>query len=217
MSWTAEEQRRVGKALLGSWPGTMATWGREAIAAFVGELEARGLDPDTALRAIRTWPAGSDFPPSAPNLAAAARRDVAAPTSDEIFQLIFGRRGILRARPPYTGFVTAETIEEARLARAAEMHPLVAGFVRVQGLRRLSLLEVDDPEYGELRRKELAEAWARFVEAHEGREAEEMAALGAGETRSGLRRLDPLEALAPKARSRLELVAPPDDHRAEAS
>lgn len=65
--------RPVAQALLGSWPQQVTSWGREGLAAYLAELEARGISPEAALQAIRSWPAGSDFPPSAPNLAARAR------------------------------------------------------------------------------------------------------------------------------------------------
>lgn len=196
MTWTPEAQRAVGRALLGSWPGTVAAWGADAIAAYLAELQARGLSAEGVLIAIRTWPAGTDFPPSAPNLAAAARRDPNAPTFAEMLELVYGRGGVLRARPAQRVFAGEAERERAwraaALERAALMHPLVTGFVASQGVARLRMLPLDDPDYGPIRRKELAAEWAEFVERNEGRE---VAALVAGR-RGEMGAFDPARALA---------------------
>lgn len=203
MSWAD-----VTRALLGSWPGTVAAWGADAIGAYVEEVRARGVTAEQALAAIRSWPAGSDFPPSAPNLAAAARRDASVPTFDELFTLIYGRGGILKARGPYTGPVRdpQKARDAAAMNRAAQMHPLISAFVGRYGLQRLRLLEVDDPDIGGIKRRELAESWSRFLEASEGRE---VAALVARRGRGELRGidLDPLAALGERSRARVELEA----------
>jgi hypothetical protein len=108
---------------------------------------------------------------------------------------VYGKGGVLRALPPYTGpeSRTPEKIAEARQARLGELHPLVQAFVNRQGIRRLSLLEVDDPEWGEVKRKELRDAWDRHVEAMADRDVAELVA--GGERRPGLNRFDPLAAL----------------------
>jgi hypothetical protein len=80
---TDTDWKPVATALLGSWPSQVASWGREALAAYVAELEARGVRPEAALVAIRSCPAEQKFPPSAPELAALARRDPSRPTFDE--------------------------------------------------------------------------------------------------------------------------------------
>ena len=191
--WTADEQRAVARALLGSWPGTVTAWGKDAFAAYIDELRARGLTADRVLVAVRTWPAGSDFPPSAPNLAAAARNDPSKPTFEEAYRLIYGPGGILRAQPVDRtfpdGVSMARAYNEARTVRAGEVHPLVGSFAVRFGLERLGALEVDHPEYGGLKRKELREAWDRHCEAMEGRD---VAALVSGERRGELGRFDPL-------------------------
>lgn len=195
MTWTAEQQRDVGTALLGSWPATMTAWGKEAIAAYIGELRARGLTAEQVLTAIRTWPAGSDFPPSAPNLAAAARKDPSKPTFDEALELW---RHALRAwNLPLTGNYGSEA-EMAKLRkqrvldRAAGMHPLVASFVDRHGVYRLQdeVGELDG-QYGAIRRQELEAAWQEHCDAFDGRET---AALASGR-RGEMGRLDPLSAL----------------------
>jgi hypothetical protein len=186
--------KAAAAALLGSWPSLVASWGREAIQAYVVELEARGVTPDQALEAIRTTDA--TFPPSAGEIAQLARRDPAEPTFAEACTLIFGRGGVLRAR---TGIRKASWEEgerdrlndEAAWQCAGRMHPLIGAFVRSQGLDRLKRLNLDDPEYGGARRKQLADDWEAFAEAHETRD---IAALLAGR-RGELARFDPLRAL----------------------
>lgn len=195
MSWTVEEQRHVGTVLLGSWPSQVAAWGREAIAAYVAELQGRGLTAEQAIGALRSCEA--TFPPSAGELFRAARVDPALPTFDEALFLI---RRAQRARA--TGLFTSEAqmlaaIDEAALEQLRRIaHPLVVAFAERQGMRRLASLELDDPEYGELRRRELRDAWDRHLEACDGRE---VAAIAAGR-RDGLQRLDPLAAIAGPAR-----------------
>jgi len=167
----------VGRVLLGSWPSQVAGWGREAIAAYVAELAARGITPDAAICAIRM--SESPFPPSAGDLQQAARRDHSAPTCEEMLVLV--RRAAKR-----------DGRDDEALA-----HPLVASFVTRYGWDRLRLLPIDDPERGGLHRRDLQGAWDRHVEAFDGRE---LAALASGRP-DGLRQLDPLHALGvnPKA------------------
>lgn len=196
MTWTAEEQKSVGTALLGSWPGTITTWGREGFSAYIAELEARGLTAERVLVAVRTWPAGSDFPPSAPNLAAAARRDPGQPTFSETIRLIFGPGGVLSARTSdrRSSWGPGErdhADEAAMLERAASMHPLVGAFIQREGLWRLRSLNLDDEERGGIRRHELLQRWEQHLEATEGRDVVALAA----PRRGGLAKLDPLAAL----------------------
>ena len=193
----------VGEALLGSWPGTVVGWGRDGIDAYLVVLQKRGLTADDTLRAILTWPAGSDFPPSAPNLAAQALEDPSVPTFDEAWQLI---RVCLAARTQVRKAIwepgEREGLnEQAMRDRSLEpdIHPLVASFVdRQGGPLRLRSLGLDDPEnqYREARRHELAERWAEHCDVFEGRE---VAALASGRRGEGLGRLDPLSVLGGKA------------------
>ncbi len=181
----------VASALLGSWPTQVAAWGRAGMAAFLGEVRSRGATPDGALVAIRRRK--SAFPPSAGELAADGLRDPSTPTFTEAFRAIDGPHGVLVAREPYAGPVRepAASRQRAALARAAECHPLIGAFIESYGLARLRLLEVDHPEYGELRRNDLGAEWERFLTATEGRD---LAALGT-RRRGEIGRLDPLAAL----------------------
>jgi len=196
MTWTPDDQRDVGQALLGSWPGTIAAWGREGFAAYIAELQARGLTAERMLMAIRTWPAGSDFPPSAPNLAAAARRDPSKPTFDEALELI--RRALRAWNRPLTGdYANEAELLRARermvMERAESVHPLVASFIARRRIEQLQkeLAELGDEEWGSVRRRDLQAAWDQHCEAFEGRD---VAAMASGR-RDGLQRLDPLAAL----------------------
>lgn len=197
MTWSEDEVLDAKRALVGSWPGTIVQWGAEAIDAYLYVLQARGLTAAQVLRAIGTWPAGSDFPPSAPNLAAQALKDPSKPTFEEAYRLIYGRGGALKARAPRGQTYANEAAmlgahDDAAQARAWDFHSLVGSFVERYGVRRLVALEVDHPEYGELKRRELREAWDRHCEAMDGRD---VAALAAGRRRGELAEFDPLAAI----------------------
>lgn len=186
----------VANALLGSWPSQVASWGREVLAAYLAELEARSVTPAQALVAIRACPADQTFPPSAPEMAALARRDPGRPTFAEMCVLVFGPHGVLRARTPvrkgsWDDGERDRLDAEAMWERAQSMHPLIARFIRDQGLDQLRRLNLDDQDWGQARRQQLQHSWDGFVDAYEGRE---VAAIAAGR-RGGLGRLDPLEAL----------------------
>ena len=210
---SAQDWRPVAKAMLGTWPERVTSWGRDGLAAYTAELAARGLTPEMALHGIRTYDPDADFPPSAAKLAQAARRDPGRPTFDEALVLI---RDALKARPPRSGPVAKYESLGARWAaehqavmdRAAESHPLVAAFIARQGVDLLRRLELDDPEYGAVRRRDLAEAWNRHVEAHDGRE---VAALAAGDRRRALTHLDPLAALQAPERPQLQTTTRGDE------
>lgn len=201
MTWTTDDRRQAASLLLGSWPGTMAAWGREAITAYLAVLEARGLTAEQVRAAILAWPAGSDFPPSAPNLAAAALNDPATPTFDELLTLI---RTALRATtlPLHGDFSNEAQMIQAReqrvLERAEGMHPLVFSFIARHGVRRLQVEVGDlDGDYGAIRRNELAAAWDEHRDRMRDRDVH---AISAGQRRGELGRFDPLAALGPVAR-----------------
>jgi hypothetical protein len=196
MTWTSDEQRTIARALLGSWPGTIPGWGKDAFAAFLAELQARNLTAEQVLVAVRSWPAGSDFPPSAPNLAAAARRDPGVPTASEMITLIFGRGGVLSARTKIrkASWEMGErdaADQDAMRERLADMHPIVASFVDREGLERLRGLNLEDVEYGGARRRMLEQRWGEHLEAVESREVAVLTSSRRGE----MAKLDPLAAL----------------------
>ena len=168
-----------------------------------------GIEPEPAIAAVRQLVhEGQTFRPKPGEIAKLARRDASCPTFEEAYELMFGRAGALRARPA-AGQVFGGTHAEAEralqqskrdavLERAAGMHPLVRSFIELQGVERLLTLPVEDPDYGELRRTELRDAWDRHVQAGEIRQ---VAALAAG---SDPRHLDPLAALGLRTVPQLE-------------
>lgn len=172
---SAEGWRPVAKALVGSWPSQVSSWGNEAVAAYCDELAARDVTPAQALVAIRACPADQKFPPSAPELAGMARRDPSVPTFDEAYQQLYGPGGVF-------GFHRS----------GVTISPWVQAFVADYGRDRLRLLEVDHDEYGGVKRRELRQSWEQFLETAEGRE---LAAIAQGRRGGGLERLDPLAAL----------------------
>lgn len=170
----------VAEALLGSWPTQVAGWGRKGLAAYGSELRARGVSPEMALVAIRACPSSQAFPPSAPELAALARCDPGQPTAEEIEQIIFGQGGVTSARLAAGAEFANEAAmlsatDDARQARAWEVSPMVGAFVQTFGLGRLRRLQLEHPQFGHSQRKELREAWERFVISQAGRETHAIA------------------------------------------
>jgi len=196
---TDQSWQPVATALLGSYPSQVAAWGRDAIAAYLAELAARGVTPDMALVAIRSCPATQKFPPSAPELAGLARIDPSRPTFDEAMVLV--KRALRAGRRPLTGDYGSEAemigARENMVRDAARgMHPLVGAFlVRCGDVSRLAdeVAEMlDDGVYAGVRRRELEQRWTQHVEAMEGRDAAEVAT---GRRRGELARFDPLAVL----------------------
>ncbi|HET6866310.1 MAG TPA: hypothetical protein VFH80_10315 [Solirubrobacteraceae bacterium] len=195
---TQETWARVGRALLGRWPSQVAQWGESGIAAYVEELQADGLTPETALAALRSYrpQPGKDFPPSVAAVSQIARSDPSRPTFDEALTLW---RTALRAwNRPLTGDYSGEAQmlrarQENVLEAAMGMHPLIASFIARHGVRRLQdeVGELDG-EYGAVRRGELEQAWLAHVDAFDGRD---VAALTAPRGARGLAAFDPLAAL----------------------
>ena len=187
MTWTPEQQRQVAGVLLGTWTEVVGRWGREAVAAYLGELEARGILAEDVVAVLRE-PVASDFPPSAASVAAMVQR-AARPTSEEAITLIVAALGVGMPRGEFaTPGATQAAWARAAVDRAFELSPLVGSFVQAYGASRLGALGLDDPEWGTLRRRELRDAWERHVEATDVRVA---LAGGHGE----LRKVDPLAAL----------------------
>jgi hypothetical protein len=152
------------------------------------------IDPEKALAAVREIVLeGQALRPRPGEIVERARRDRSRPTFDEAYQLIFGPGGAMSARLPKEFDSIERGQNEATVRRARELHPLVGEFVVRQGPGRLRRLPLEDPQYGELHRRDLREAWERHVQMFEGRE---LAALSEGRPAGeGLRQLDPLAAL----------------------
>lgn len=146
--------QRVARALLGRWPSQVSTWGEEGIAAFVEELQADGLTAEQALVAIRQHrpEGGKDFPPSVAQISDLARTDPDQPTFEEAYRQLYEPGGVFGFR-----------------RRDVTVSPWVLAFVEDYGRERLRLLPVDGEHAGIVRR-ELGEAWDRFITASKGRE-----------------------------------------------
>ncbi len=173
------------------WPGELTAGAADAYEALLGDVASEHIIAGLK----RLLHAGARFRPSAAEILGEARRDPSAPTFDEALVLLFARRGVLDVRvrgttdsnPHYRAELVALVNE-----RLAVLHPLVSGFVQRMGLDRLRCTDIDDPQTGHWRRKELQESWQDFVDASEHRE---VAVLAAGSGAEGLRRLDPLAGL----------------------
>jgi hypothetical protein len=177
MSWDADRWDAFCGLVEEAWPGEFDDVARKSWRVLLDEI-----DPQAAIGGMRRLLfAGGTFRPSVSELLAAVRLDPSAPTFDEAYQLLFGPRGAM------LGYDVEEVSQ-----RLDTIHPLIGTFVRRQGYRRLKELPLDDPNWGEQRRRELREAWDRHVEATDARE---VAALALGEGHEGLRKLDPLASL----------------------
>lgn len=205
MPWTDEQWTDFADLLAEGWGGQFSIDKRAAYRILLAEIA-----PDEATAALkRLLYRGQKFRPTPAELIAAAHDDPSRPSFEEAYRAIFGHGGILEARPApgaYADLAEKRRAEaQAAKERGAEFHPLIASFVTRYGIDRLRTMEIHDPEYGEVRRRELHDAWDRHVKAFEGRE---VAALAAGD-REGLRQLDPLRVLGLEAPQRAQLPEGP--------
>lgn len=186
MSWDGQEWLAFVALLEGWWPGEFS---EEAADAW--RLALDGVEPRAAMVALKALlHEGRRFRPSASELLAEVRRDRSAPTFEEALMEL---RGVLGSPPRVAGLFESEAEKRAaenRVLLERVTDPLVRGFVERQGVGRLRVLPLDDPDEGKWVRKELAEAWERHVGASDGRE---VAAIATGT--GGPRRLDPLGSL----------------------
>lgn len=168
MTWTTTEWDAFCGLLDEAWPGdfdddTAATW-----KALLSQVV-----PQAAVEALkRLLLEGRRFRPSVSELLAEVRADPSQPTFEEMLMLVY--RAAAR---------------DERIAWLAERSSLVSAFVRLQGPERLFTLQLDDPQWGEQRRRELREAWTNFLQTADRRE---VAAIASGRD---LRQLDPLASL----------------------
>lgn len=191
-AWTEETWGTFCGLLRRGWPGEFEIADANSYAILLD-----GIDPERCAQALKLrLHGGHRFRPSVAELLETMNSDPTRPTFVEAYRLIFGPRGILRARPTQRTYADhgerRRLHDQAAVDRAKEMHPLVGAFVAAQGLDRLRTLELDDPDWGEKRRLDLEAEWNAFVEANHNRE---LVALTAGTGRAGLRQLNPLTAL----------------------
>jgi hypothetical protein len=195
-AWTEERWAMFFELLDKGWPGELDEQDAPAYRVLLGDV-----DPERIVAGLRRLlHHGARFRPSAAELLAAGRRDPGRPTFPEALRLIFGVRGVLRARPEQRRYDTPgerhRLYRDAALQRASLMHPLIGAFVQTQGLDRLRELQLEDPDYGPLRRKELEAEWNAMLERFDERQVA-ADALPVGDARRGqLHSFDPLVALA---------------------
>jgi hypothetical protein len=199
-AWSSDDWDAFCSLLEHGFPGDFPP---EASKAY--RLLLDGTDPGEIVAALRRLlHRGHTFRPSAAELLGEVRADPSRPTFEEAFTLIYGPRGAFRAR--VSGRWADEGERRAMIAaatreRLAGMHPLIGAFVDRLGMDYLRGLELEDPDYSQLRRKELRDAWERHVDAFGDRE---VAALAAGTPRGelGMHKFDPLAALGVPAGAR---------------
>ena len=190
--WTDDEWDSFAAMLGEGWHGDF-----DQAASRVWRVLLTDVEPKAAVGSLkRLLLQGRAHRPSLSELLAEVNHDPSAPTYDEAMALIFGPRGLLNARPLPGRYRDADTLNEAyaeaKQQALADAHPLVASFVVRQGWDRLNNLGLLDPVYGEVRRRELRQAWDDHTRTSTARE---IAALAAGRSKSDLRQLDPLAAL----------------------
>lgn len=189
---TPDEWETIALLIDEGWPGEFTDAAAAAWRVFLDDYDA-----DRVLTALKVIVArGGRFRPSVAEVAAEINVDRGAPTFIEAYQLIYGGRGVLAARPKGslwwdTPAQRERAYEDAARERAAEMHPLVGRFIDRYGIGRLRMLALDDPEFGAVRRRELQADYEHLTEAMEGRRLESIAA----PRRNELAKLDPLAAL----------------------
>lgn len=106
-------------------------------------------------------------------------------TFEEMFDALYGSGRVLAARSKPGAFedygAMLQSQDRAASDAAWNLDPLLGKFVDTYGVRNLKLLEVRHDEHAGLVRKDLREAWERFVQTNAHRDA---AALAAGRRRS---------------------------------
>jgi hypothetical protein len=125
----------VGSTLVGSWPAK--TWSREAVAAYIGELRARGLAPEAAVEALRA--AGGDFPPSVGRVKSIADRQAQgpAPSFAQVQAEIAARVAML---PSAASRISVGEAWATFVERLSEHHEVTARYavsLGVQGVRTM--------------------------------------------------------------------------------
>ncbi len=181
--------RAVLAAYLGSWPHH--NHGEEALAAYVHELEVRGIRPDEALRALRS--STGQFPPSAGALAAVVQRERQGPPPGYL-----AAHAALARNITLLPYADPESGMPALIERlASEGHEAVARWAVEMSPQELR--ELPDPAYPQDREGAwaLGRAERGYNSAVEGWRADPTPGLAGrlvGQPR-GLRRLDTLGVL----------------------
>ncbi len=189
---SADEWATISMLIDEGWPGEFTASSATAWRVFLDEYDATQV-----LGALKVLVArGSTFRPSVAEVVAQIRDDPTVPTFAEACQLIFGPGGVMHARTKVRK-VFWEIGERDRLneiagwERASDMHPLIGAFIEREGFSRLRDLNLEDEQYGAMRRAQLQKSWDAHCEAMRGRE---LAAVAQGR-RGELGSFDPLVVL----------------------
>lgn len=153
---------------------------------------------------------GQVFGPTPGEIVSAIHQDVSVPTFPEFEAMVYGPEGVMKTAKravtarkrqngihagtgPQIGLDEAERVfVDAGQARSDELHPVLGSFVARVGVRRLRDLELDDPDYGPIRRRDLEREWDEHVEVSGHRDA---AHIASGDRRGELGRFDPVSYL----------------------
>lgn len=139
MAWTVEEDRAFGRVLLGRWPSQVAAWGPDAIAAFIGEVQADGIGVEDGIRALRAH--ASDFAPSAASVSRLAELAIQGPVpSYAVAQQVIASKvaTTLDYRNPTIGF-------DELVVKVSEVHEAIGRFAVVLGPQ--GCREMPDPQH----------------------------------------------------------------------
>lgn len=151
-------------------------WTNRKAKAYGTMLDA--YQPAAVVAAVkRLAAAGQTFLPSVGDIIGAIRADLSAPSWTEAFEMIFGPRGALSVRLPRGSRPADEAerdrvLNQAIIERAAAQHEMVGAFVATQGPRRLRMLPIHDPDWGEKTRRDLGVEWDEFVDKADARRRE---------------------------------------------
>lgn len=185
---TLHEWQQLAALLENGWRGGFDDERSAAYFVFLAPYEA--VEVERALHVLVRD--GKPFIPAVAEIVKAVEADPSVPSWAEAYRMIFGARGVLAVRAPAGTPVgqRRHAEERAALDRAAESHPLLAPFVAGEGVQRLRMLPVDDPDWGEVERRRLGERWAEHVSRAEGRRRQGLAVEAASvRSLSGPRRL----------------------------
>lgn len=163
--------REVGSALVATYGDVVSRRGRPWMVGYCDEIAKRGVTPDQALDAIRSYrptPGTPDFPPSANMIASIVERHAAstAPTSDEITAALWGAGGVMHARARGSVFVGGRDMADrtARLEAAWKRSDLLGRFVSTVGPDTLAAHDPRDLDAGGMNRGWLVKRWSEFCD-----------------------------------------------------
>lgn len=191
---TDDEWNVIEGLLKNAWPGQWTDGTGPSYRLLVGDYPAAAVLESLRVLTRRA----ARFRPSAGEIVSEMHVDAAQPTWDEVYDAIYGSGRLMKVRLPYTGPVEyanrgeLEAVRDALiLEHARAFHPMITAFVEVVTPARLRTLELEDPQYGELRRRELRERWQEFAVTASERMVRGLPLVTGGRTAGELKRVDP--------------------------